>query len=666
MMLPQLLATACISLALSAAAQVTVTVNATASHAIPTTLWGQMYEEIDAYYYNRVLAGYQRTPIVASPIDFDTSQSGDGGLYAELLQNRAFQRVNPGANDSLVAWGTVGNASISVITGDQPVSSALPNSLELKIPNDATGAVGVSNEGYWGIKVDESATYNASFYYKVPQGSNFSGNATVTLQSSSGDALALATVPISGLQAEWTQVSAELKPSSSASDVNNLFTVTFDGSAAAGLTIDFALFSLFPPTFKDRPNGLRADIAQALVDMGPSFFRLPGGNNLEGNTIADRWKWNETVGSLLDRPGRPGTWGYINTDGLGLYEYLLWCEDGGMEPIMGVFSGYALNKESVPEDQLEPYIQEAIDQIHFAVSDASANEAAALRASLGHHEPFNIKYIEIGNEDWISDQGAQTYGAYRWNAYVTALKKEFPDLQYIATTLVSGPVLDPTPASYDVHDYRSPAWYQEQVFYYDDFERNGTTYFEGEYSCQTDREGNTWKYPSVLSAISEGAYMTGLERNSDIVFAASYAPVLNHVNATDWTPNLIAFDAANVYLSTSYYVQQLFARNHGDEYLPSTLPTRNGTLYWSVARNDSSVIIKVANLDTQDADITFELPFDSVASSGTVTYITGGENDSNTPEKPDLITAQTKTVDTGRTFNYTAPGSSFGVLVVEV
>ncbi|KAL1739051.1 glycoside hydrolase superfamily, partial [Schizophyllum fasciatum] len=402
MMLPQLLATACISLALSAAAQVTVTVNATASHAIPTTL--------------------------CNPIDFDTSQSGDGGLYAELLQNRAFQRVNPGANDSLVAWGTVGNVSISVITDDQPVSSALPNSLELKIPNDATGAVGVSNEGYWGIKVDESATYNASFYYKVPQGSNFSGNATVTLQSSSGDALALATVPISGSQAEWTQVSAELKPSSSASDVNNLFTVTFDGSAAAGLTIDFALFSLFPPTFKDRPNGLRADIAQALVDMGPSFFRLPGGNNLEGNTIADRWKWNETVGSLLDRPGRPGTWGYINTEcvdwltsspeslltthvsGLGLYEYLLWCEDGGMEPIMGVFSGrYALNKESVPEDQLEPYIQEAIDQIHFAVSDASANKAAALRASLGHYEPFNIKYIEIGNEDWISDQGAQTY-----------------------------------------------------------------------------------------------------------------------------------------------------------------------------------------------------------------------------------------------------------------
>ncbi|KAL1759357.1 alpha-L-arabinofuranosidase C-terminus-domain-containing protein, partial [Schizophyllum commune] len=579
----RLLASACLSLALRAAAQVTVTVNATASHPIPTTLWGQMYE------------------------------SGDGGLYAELLQNRAFQKVTPGSDDSLTAWGTVGSVNISVIADDQPVSSSLPNSLELVVPDGATGAVGFSNEGYWGIKVTGSTTYNASFYYKVPQESNFSGDATIALQSSSGDVLASATVPISGSQTEWTQVAAELTPSSSAGDVNNVFTVTLDGAAAAGLTIDFALFSLFPPTFKDRPNGLRPDIAQALVDMGPSFFRLPGGNNLEGNSIATRWKWNETVGSLLDRPG-----------GLGIYEYLLWCEDAGMEPIMGVFAGYALDKTSVPEDQLQPYIQEAIDQIHFAVSDASANDAGEAVQS----QAYTRRTLKRHFQDWISSQATETYGGYRWNAYATALKAEFPDLHFIATSLVSGPTLDPAPASYDVHDYRSPSWYQEQ--------RNGTTYFEGEYSCQTDRNGDRWAYPSVLSAISEGAYMTGLERNSDIVFAAAYAPVLNHVNATDWTPNLIAFDAGSVYLSTSYYVQQLFAHNRGDEYLPSTLPERNGTLYWSVARNDSAVIIKVANLDTSEASVAFELPFDSIAESGSVTYIAGAETDSNTPEQPDL------------------------------
>ncbi|KAL1724264.1 glycoside hydrolase superfamily [Schizophyllum commune] len=651
----RLLATACLSLALRATAQVTVTVNATASHPIPTTLWGQMYEDISV----------STESLFSSILHTDLSAS-IAEMEASTLNNRAFQKVTPGSDNSLTAWGTVGSANISVIADDQPVSSSLPNSLELVIPDGATGAVGFSNEGYWGIKVTESTTYNASFYYKVTQESNFSGDATIALQSSSGDVIASATIPVSGSQTEWTQVAAELTPSSSAGDVNNVFTVTLDGAAAAGLTFDFALFSLFPPTFKDRPNGLRPDIAQALVDMGPSFFRLPGGNNLEGNSIATRWKWNETVGSLLDRPGRPGTWGYINTDGLGIYEYLLWCEDAGMEPIMGVFAGYALDKTSVPEDQLQPYIQEAIDQIHFAVSDASANDAAALRASLGHPEPFNIRYIEIGNEDWISSQATETYSAYRWNAYATALKAEFPDLQFIATSLVSGPTLDPTPTSYDVHDYRSPSWYQEQVYYYDDFERNGTTYFEGEYSCQIDRNGDRWAYPSVLSAISEGAYMTGLERNSDIVFAAAYAPVLNHVNATDWTPNLIAFDAGNVYLSTSYYVQQLFAHNRGDEYLPSTLPERNGTLYWSVARNDSAVIIKVANLDTAEASVAFELPFDSIAESGSVTYIAGAETDSNTPEQPDLVTPQTTSIDTGSTFNYTAPGSSFAVLVVGV
>ncbi|KAL1732387.1 glycoside hydrolase superfamily, partial [Schizophyllum commune] len=588
----RLLASACLSLALQAAAQVTVTVNATASHPIPTTLWGQMYE------------------------------SGDGGLYAELLQNRAFQKVTPGSDNSLTAWGTVGSANISVIADDQPVSSSLPNSLELVVPDGATGAVGFSNEGYWGIKVTESTTYNASFYYKVPQESNFSGDATIALQSSSGDVLASATVPISGAQTEWTQVAAELTPSSSAGDVNNVFTVTFDGEAASGLTIYFALFSLFPPTFKDRPNGLRPDIAQALVDMGPSFFRLPGGNNLVGDQPGSAIPAATNVVCRRATASRPAG----IPSGLGIYEYLLWCEDAGMEPIMGVFAGYALDKTSVPEDQLQPYIQEAIDQIHFAVSDASANDAAALRASLGHPEPFNIRYIEIGNEDWISSQATETYGAYRWNAYATALKAEFPDLQFIATSLVSGPTLDPTPTSYDVHDYRSPSWYQEQ--------RNGTTYFEGEYSCQTDRNGDRWAYPSVLSAISEGAYMTGLERNSDIVFAAAYAPVLNHVNATDWVSRV--FVAGNVYLSTSYYVQQLFAHNRGDEYLPSTLPERNGTLYWSVARNDSAVIIKVANLDTAEASVAFELPFDSIVESGSVTYIAGAETDSNTPEQPDL------------------------------
>ncbi|KAF8880022.1 glycoside hydrolase superfamily [Infundibulicybe gibba] len=162
------------------------------------------------------------------------------------------------------------------------------------------------------------------------------------------------------------------------------------------------MLSLFPPTFKNRANGMRVDIAEALAEMGPSFFRLPGGNNLEGQTVATRWQWNNTVGSLVNRPGRVGDWGYVNTDGLGLLDYLNWCEDVGMEPIMAVWSGFALGGTSVAETQLGPYIQQAIDQINFVIGDPSKSAAAALRASLGHPAPFALTYVEVGNEDFFA------------------------------------------------------------------------------------------------------------------------------------------------------------------------------------------------------------------------------------------------------------------------
>ncbi|KAL1697126.1 alpha-L-arabinofuranosidase C-terminus-domain-containing protein [Schizophyllum commune] len=623
-------------------AQTIITVNASASHAIPTTL-SRTYKGCSMP--ARVLMAYR--------VD---AQSGDGGLYGELLQNRALQLVQPGSSDALQGWNVLGDADLSVIEDDNPVSSALPNSLKLVIPDETANTIGFSNSGYWGMKVEASALYNASFYYRFPQASNFSGGLSLALQSSSGDVLASAIVNVSGEQTDWLQASAALVPLDSAVDVNNVFTVSLDGSAAAGQTIHFAMFSLSPPTFKNRHNGMRTDIAQ-------------------GYTVALRWKWNETIGDLVERPGRQGTWNYVNTDGLGLYEYLLWCEDTGMEPILGVFAGYSLDQRTVPEDQLGAYVQEAIDMIHFAISDPAKNDAGkfstALRASLGHPLPFSLKYVEVGNEDGISDNALDT-----WRAYSTALQAEFPSLTLIATTRPNLAKLEPAPAVHDIHDYEGPDWFRENVFYLcalcvlynfdvnadrtiasDDVERDGTLYIESEYSCQYDRQGQVNLYPTVLSAVHEAAFMTGLERNSDIVLAASYAPLLNHVNATQWAPNLIAFD---------YYVQQLFGQNRGEEYLPSTLPERNGTLYWSVARNDSAVIIKVANLATDPASLTFQLPFDSVAESGVLTYITGSETDENTPEQPDLITPQTTSVETGSTFNYTAPGSSFGVLVVGV
>lgn len=595
----------------------------------------------------------------------DISHSGDGGLYGELLQNRAFQKVMPGTSAALNAWHAVNGAGIAVVADPTPLSSALPNALEVTIPSNSSGPVGFSNEGYWGIAVNSAFTYNASLHYRFTSASTSPVTLTVSIISSSGTVFASKSARVTP-SASWTPLVFSLKPSRSASDTANSFQVTLEG--AAGQTAHFALLSLFPPTFKDRENGMRIDIAEALADLNPSFFRYVGGNNLEGESIPQRWQWNATVGPLTDRPGRLGDWSYINTDGLGLLEYLHWTEDANMASIMAIWAGYSLNGASEPEAGLAPYIEQARQQIEFVVG-STETPGGALRASLGHPEPFELKWVEVGNEDFFA---ASSY-LYRWPDFVGNLSALYPDIRFIGTTDAWSPVLHPVPKSYDVHVYQTPRWFASNSFYYDSFQRNGTTYFEGEYAAISTNPNDLFGtpadgrllWPTMESSTGEAAFMTGLERNSDIVFAASYAPLLGHVNSSQWTPNLVSFDAGNVYKSTSYYVQQLFSVNRGDEYLPSTLPTPSGTLFWSVVRQNSpeAVIIKVANTVGTAAGLTFELPF-AVGAHGTAQVLTGAQTDSNTPATPDLVAPKTSVVATGRTFNYTAPGFSVTVLTV--
>ncbi|EMD31910.1 glycoside hydrolase family 51 protein [Gelatoporia subvermispora B] len=671
------------------AATTTVTISDTASHAVPTTLC--------------------KVSLISMSI-----LSGDGGLYAELLQNRAFQQVTPSAlsnfvqciifirtlcheldtTDALAAWAPINGALIAVVADPKPVSQALPNSLQFTVPSGASGPVGFSNEGFWGINVNASWTYNASLFFRFPTESSFFGTLTIGLQTASGDVLASEAVQIRGSQTSWTQIAVKLRPKSNAPDTNNLFFVTVDGQEAAGQTMNFAMLSLFPPTFKNRLNGMRIDIAETLAEMGPAFFRFPGGNNLtlfkhirKGQSTGTRWQWNATVGSLLDRPGRVGDWVRFDYSGLGLLEYLTFFEDVGMEPIMAVWSGYSLDGDSLPENELAPYIQQAKDQINFVIGDAATSapglnlvhrerlylisRPAALRASLGHPEPFTLHFVEVGNEDFFA---ANTY-PYRWVDFVGNLSAEFPQLRYIATTDAWDPILSPTPPSYDVHVYQTPGWFAQNAFYYDSFERNGTTYFEGEYAAISTNANDLFGTPSdgrllwpdMQSSTGEAAFMTGLERNSDIVFAASYAPLLQHVNSTQWTPDLISFDAGSVIRSTSYYAQKLFSLNVGDEYLPSTLPTIDGTLFWTVTRSSSSgdVFIKISNTVGTDAEIVLELPFRSVANRGTLQLLHGAQNASNTPEAPNAVVPVTSTISTGKTIHYTAPGFSVSVITVQ-
>ncbi|KAF8882698.1 alfa-L-arabinofuranosidase precursor [Infundibulicybe gibba] len=569
-----------LALAGTACRAVTVSITATPSHSIPPTLC-----------------------------------DGDGGLYAELLQNRAFQQVTPGTflgctTAALNAWQAVNSGQISVIKETVPVSAALPNALHLTVPTGRTGGVGFANTGYFGIKVTAGSTYTASFFYRFPTASSFRGNVVVGLQTTGGQVLASATAAVSGVQTTWTQVSVTLNPTTTPSSTSNLFTVTLDGAAASGQTINFAMLSLFPPTFKNRANGMRVDIAEALAEMGPSFFRLPGGNNLEGQTVATRWQWNNTVGSLVNRPGRVGDWGYVNTDGLGLLDYLNWCEDVGMEPIMAVWSGKCYCDdpficESIAEAQLGPYIQQAIDQINFVIGDPSTSAAAALRASLGRSAPFALTYVEIGNEDFAA---SNTYG-YRWHDFVTALTAQFPNLP----------------------------WFAQNSFFYDGF--------QGEYAAISTNANDIFgspsdgrlTFPTMQSSTGEAAFMTGLERNSDIVAGA-------------------------VYRSTSFYVQKLFSLNRGDEYLPSTLPSRTGTLFWSVVRKTSTnqIIIKVRETRSSGEYWLTQLFRSQI--HGTAQVISGAATTSNTPTAPNAAVPVTSTITTGKTFTYNAPGLSVSVL----
>jgi len=273
-----------------------------------------------------------------------------------------------------------------------------------------------------------------------------------------------------------------------------------------------------------------------------------------------------------------------------------------------------------------------------------------------------LKYVELGNEDFFSS----TY-TYRWNEFITALSAAYPQITFIATGNVNSPVLSPNPKSWDVHVYQTPQWFAQNAFYYDGFKRDGTIYFEGEYAVTSTPAQGRLTFPTMEGAAGEAAFMTGFERNADIVFAASYAPLLGHVANTQWTPNLVGFNANQVIKSASYYVQQMFALNGGNEYLSSTLPSRTGRTFWSVTRRTSTneVLIKISNTDTVASTLTFQLSFNTVATSGTATVLTAAATTSNTPAAPSAVVPKTSKISiAGKTFSFTAAPVSVNVLSI--
>ena len=407
-----------------------------------------------------------------------------------------------------------------------------------------------------GIPVKPSTIYRASFYAKANAG--FAGPLTIGIESADG-VMVYATAQLTGIGADWKQYTAALQTSATAPMTT---AARFVVSASALGTIWLTQVSLMPPTFHDRPNGLRPDLMQKLGGMQPKFLRMPGGNYLEGNTIAERFNWKNTIGPIDQRPGHMGTWGYRSSDGMGLLEMLEWCEDLHMQPVLAVWAGFALNRDYIAAGpELTPYVQDALDEIEYVTGDVHTTWGAR-RLKDGHRDPFPLTYVEIGNEDFFDNSGS--YDG-RYAQFYDAIKAKYPNLQIIATRSdVKGHVID----VHDDHYYRSAADMARDSGHYDSYSRTGPKVFVGEWAST---EGSPT--PNLQAALGDAAWLTGLERDSDLVVLESYAPLLVNVNADarQWGTNLIGYDGLTSFGSPSYYVQAMFAANTGDTVLPVTI-----------------------------------------------------------------------------------------------
>lgn len=485
-------------------------------HSISPSLYGLMTEEINHAY--------------------------DGGLYAELIQNRIFQddSTNP-VHWSLVQSG--GGAGSIALDTTQPITEALSTCLKLTVTTPGT-RVGVANDGYWGIPVTPTTTYRVSFYAKASSG--FSGPLTVDIESQDGSTT-FAKAQSASIDSTWRKYSLTLQTGLATPGTGNRFVI----SAKSAGTVWLNLVSLFPPTYNDRPNGNRIDLMQTLGALKPAFLRFPGGNYLDPG----HYQWKITLGPIDQRPGHQGAWGYRSSDGLGILEFLEWCEDLGMEPLLAVSDGRGWLPNNA---DISPLVQDAMDEIEYVMGDQTTPWGAK-RASDGHPAPFVLHYVEIGNEDFFDDP---TVYNTRFAAFSDAIRAKYSQLQLISTR---GDESSRIPDLIDDHYYRSAAANAADSRHYDGYNRSGPKIMVGEWAST---EGSPT--PTMNAALGDAAWLTGLERNSDIVKLSCYAPLLVNVNpgASQWGTNLIGYDAIGSYGSPSYYVQTMFANNRGDLVLP--------------------------------------------------------------------------------------------------
>lgn len=484
----------------------------------------------------------------------DINHAADGGLYAELIRNRSFE------DSSLPQyWSEIeenGAILLTSLFSQNLLNSAQTRCMRLAISNiSPTSRAGVSNTGYWGINIVDGREYTLSFFAKCGTGSEtYSGSVTATLENSNGS-VKYASAVVSEITTVWKKYSCKL--TASGNDKAARFALTFNNTG----TVYIDVVSLFPPTFNNRENGLRPDLAQLLVDLKPKFMRFPGGCFVEGDILANRFQWKKSIGPIEERPGHSNLWGYRTTDGMGYHEFLQLSEDLGAEPLFVINVGIAHN-DNVTGNSLTEYLQDALDAIEYA-NGAVSTTYGVKRAANGHPEPFNLKYIEIGNENYNSSRYSSAY-----IRFYDTIKANYPEMQLIGNVAAWGtdnPVWD-IPKAVDLldeHYYRNPQWFVNQYNKYDSYDRDQPKIYAGEYAVTSGCGlGN------LDAAVGEAVYMAGMENNSDIVLMNSYAPIFVNVNDRKWNPDLINFSASDVYCTPSYFVQKMFANNIGTVLIP--------------------------------------------------------------------------------------------------
>ena len=510
----------CCALGYSVPAQSSITVDVNSpGHPVSPLLWGIFFEDINL--------------------------SADGGLYPELVRNRSFEDSDKPDfwRLSNVDYGT----SAMAIDTSQALNAFNRHCLRI----DASGGFTLENEGYWGMNIATGDIYKLTFAARAADG--FNGPVITRLVNSSGAELCRG--EIFNISGNWRYYSLEFAPTNGDSQAR----LQFSGAGHGHLFLD--MVSLMPAkTWKN--HGLRIDLAQALDALHPSFVRFPGGNWVEGDDIAHMYHWKYTIGNIDARTPLWNTWGYNTTHGLGFYEYLQLCEDLGAEPLFDINAGMSLH-DSVPLSQMGQWIQDALDAVEYA-NGLTNTIWGGLRARAGHPAPFHLKYMEIGNEN-----GGPDY-RQRWALLVDAIRNKYPEIKLIANSDLRGRPYprDPTPDIVDEHYYESPESFMRRANQYDTYDRHSPGIFIGEYAVtQNAGKGN------LRAAIGEAAFMTGMERNSDIVQMASYAPLFVNLQHRAWNPDLINFNTARWYGLPSYYVQQMFSANRGDLTLPITVET---------------------------------------------------------------------------------------------